>query len=199
MRGRGDGPVTAVEVGDGNLNQVFIVTARGSGRPGLVLKQALPYLRVAGEGWPLTQERMRFETQSLLLYNEIAPERAPRVHARDADQSWVAMEYLDGHRIMRDAVVNGDDLDGIGRDVGDFVAALSFRTSEMSLDAPSKRALAVTYSNPALCRLQEEFVFTNPFFDSPENRSSPELDAAVRSVCSARRSRWPSPPPRPTT
>lgn len=60
----GNGEVTAEEVGDGNLNQVFIVRVAAAGGTGIVLKQALPYLRVAGEGWPLTRERMRFETQS---------------------------------------------------------------------------------------------------------------------------------------
>lgn len=67
-----DAPMHAREVGDGNLNQVFIV-ANGTSDKSLVVKQALPYLRVAGESWPLTRERMRFETQALLKHNEVAP------------------------------------------------------------------------------------------------------------------------------
>ena len=38
------------EVGDGNLNLVFIVTSRAGG---VVVKQALPYVRLVGESWPL--------------------------------------------------------------------------------------------------------------------------------------------------
>ena len=38
------------EVGDGNLNLVFIVT---SSEAGVVVKQALPYVRLVGESWPL--------------------------------------------------------------------------------------------------------------------------------------------------
>lgn len=49
----GPGALTATEVGDGNLNQVFIVANAAGER--VVLKQALPYLRVAGESWPLTR------------------------------------------------------------------------------------------------------------------------------------------------
>ena len=49
-----DGPPAAWrvrEVGDGNLNLVFIV----EGRTGSVcVKQALPYVRVAGPGWPMS-------------------------------------------------------------------------------------------------------------------------------------------------
>ena len=52
-----DADLHAREVGDGNLNQVFIVQSRspdGTPNGSVVLKQALPYLRVAGESWPLT-------------------------------------------------------------------------------------------------------------------------------------------------
>lgn len=181
LRAVGIGEVTAVEVGDGNLNQVFIATADEPER-GVVVKQALPYLRVAGEGWPLTLERMRLETQSLLLYNTIVPSFAPVVYDHSHEQSWVAMEYLSRHRVMRQAVIDGSDLEGVGRDVGGFIAAVVYTTSEMSLDAPSKRALALEYSNPALCQMQEQFVYTNPFFLSPENVWNVALDADVHAV-----------------
>ena len=41
------------EVGDGNINFVYIVEGP---RGGLVLKQGLPYIRIAPD-WPLTQAR----------------------------------------------------------------------------------------------------------------------------------------------
>jgi 5-methylthioribose kinase len=46
------------EVGDGNLNLVFIV----EGPDGSVcVKQALPYVRAAGPSWPMSLERAFFE------------------------------------------------------------------------------------------------------------------------------------------
>ena len=42
------------EVGDGNLNLVFIVKG---GKGGLAVKQALPYVRLVGESWPLPLSR----------------------------------------------------------------------------------------------------------------------------------------------
>ena len=42
------------EVGDGNLNLVFIVTGP-EGK--LCVKQALPYVRLVGESWPLPLSR----------------------------------------------------------------------------------------------------------------------------------------------
>jgi 5-methylthioribose kinase len=49
------------EVGDGNLNLVFIVEdARGGS---IVLKQALPYVRLVGPGWPMTPDRATREAE----------------------------------------------------------------------------------------------------------------------------------------
>src|SRR5262249_50007481 len=55
------------EVGDGNLNLVFIV--RGT-TGSVCVKQALPYVRVAGAAWPMTLERAFFEAS---YYSAIAP------------------------------------------------------------------------------------------------------------------------------
>ena len=52
------------EVGDGNLNLVFIVT---SGAAGVVVKQALPYVRLVGESWPLPLDRAHFEHEALKI------------------------------------------------------------------------------------------------------------------------------------
>jgi 5-methylthioribose kinase len=50
------------EVGAGNLNLVFIVT---SGAAGVVVKQALHYVRLVGESWPLPLDRAHFEHEAL--------------------------------------------------------------------------------------------------------------------------------------
>ena len=100
-----DADLTVKEVGDGNLNLVFIVSSRAEsgkqagapGQPGartgqsVIAKQALNYLRVAGESWPLTRERMRFESQAMQLYNGSAPGWCPRsttTTRRCASWSW---------------------------------------------------------------------------------------------------------------
>src|SRR5271157_4980557 len=64
--------LTVKEVGDGNLNLVFIVANRDEPAQDVIAKQALNYLRVAGESWPLTRERMRSESQAMQTYARIA-------------------------------------------------------------------------------------------------------------------------------
>ena len=59
------------EVGDGNLNLVFIV----SGTKGaVVVKQALPYLRCVGEAWALPLERAYFENEALTEQAKFVPD-----------------------------------------------------------------------------------------------------------------------------
>lgn len=46
---------SVTEIGDGNLNLVFrLVDEDGQS---LIVKQALPYVRMVGEGWPMTPTR----------------------------------------------------------------------------------------------------------------------------------------------
>ena len=93
------------EVGDGNLNLVFVVSDPAEPARAVIVKQALNYLRVAGESWPLTRERMRFESQAMLLYNELCPGLVPRVYDSDEEMSLMVMEFLGSHEIMRKALV----------------------------------------------------------------------------------------------
>jgi 5-methylthioribose kinase len=175
-------PLSAVEVGDGNLNQVFIITAQdGSGRSA-VAKQALPYLRVAGESWPLTLERMRFETQALLLHNELSPQRAPEVYDHDAEMSLVIMEHLGNHEIMRKPLVARQRFPLFVDHITTFMARTLFFTSDLYLTGMEKKEMQKKYINPDLCKMQEDFVYSNPYMDSDDNKWNPVIDKEVKAV-----------------
>jgi len=176
------GDLVAREVGDGNLNLVFIVTPPDKPNEGVVLKQALPYLRVAGDSWPLTRERMRFETQALLLHNELAPGLAPAVYDHDDEMSLVVMEYLGRHEVMRKPLVRRVRFPLFSEHIATFMARTLFFTSDLYLSGPAKKELQAKFINPQLCKIQEDFVFTNPYMDSPENKWNPLIDAEVRAV-----------------
>jgi 5-methylthioribose kinase len=98
-------PCLIKEVGDGNLNLVFILNSGTDEKYSFVIKQALPYLRVVGDSWPLTRFRMRIESGALMLYNRLVPGLAPEVYDYDDDMSFVAMEFLGKHDVMRKPLV----------------------------------------------------------------------------------------------
>ena len=77
------------EVGDGNLNLVFVLRGPAGA---VVVKQALPYLRLAGEGWPLPLSRAFFEYHALTRQAERAPGAVPQVHHFDEAQALIVME-----------------------------------------------------------------------------------------------------------
>lgn len=172
----------SVEVGDGNLNLVFIVTHPGKPGEAVVVKQALPYLRVAGDSWPLTRERMRFEAQALLLYNELTPGLAPQVYHYDEEMSLVVMEYLGNHQVMRKPLVARQRFPKFADQISTFLANILFKTSDLYRTGLDKKTLQAQYINPHLCKIQEDFVFTNPYMESHENKWNPEIDPEVQAV-----------------
>ncbi len=177
------GNLNADEIGDGNLNQVFIVreAENESGRA-IIVKQALTYLKVAGESWPLTRERMRFETQALLKHNELAPGLAPEVYDHDEEMSVVVMEYLGEHEVMRKPLVERRRFPDFPEHISTFLARTLFFTSDMYLSGVEKKEMQKSFINPQLCEIQEDFVYTNPYMESEENKWNPLIDAEVQAI-----------------
>ncbi|MGE5140897.1 MAG: S-methyl-5-thioribose kinase, partial [Rudaea sp.] len=177
-----DAQIKTREVGDGNLNLVFILDNEKDPTQTVVLKQALPYLRVAGDSWPLTRERMRFETNALLLYNQLTPGLAPEVYDHDEEMSLVVMENLNKHDIMRKPLVARHRFPHFVDHITTFMSRVLFLTSDLYLTGVEKKALQAQYINPHLCKIQEDFVYSNPYMESPENKWNPLIDAEVQAV-----------------
>ena len=45
-----------------------------------------------------------------------------------------------------------------------------------------KKHLAVEFSNPELCKITEDLVFTDPFFDHDSNDYEPELQTDIEAI-----------------
>lgn len=174
--------LTVEEVGDGNLNMVFIVRNAEKTQEKAILKQALTYLRVAGESWPLTRDRMRFEIQALLKYNEICPSLVPIVYDSDVEMSVVIMEFLDQHEVMRKPMVAGKRFPNFVNQITTYLVNSLFFTSDLYLTGMEKKELQKKFINPDLCKLQEDFVYTNPYMESEENNWNSLLDKEVEEV-----------------
>ncbi|WP_202294121.1 S-methyl-5-thioribose kinase [Mesorhizobium sp. 131-2-1] len=166
------------EVGDGNLNLVFIVEGD---KGAVVVKQALPYVRLVGDSWPLPLKRSFFEYHALTRQQARAPGSVPAIHHFDESQALIVMEYLSPHIILRRALIEGRQLPNIARDIGLFMARTLFRGSDLSMVTRERKAdLALFADNVELCDITENLVFTDPYFDAKMNRhTSPQLDGLV--------------------
>ncbi len=169
------------EVGDGNLNLVFIV--EGATKT-LIVKQALPYVRLVGESWPLPLKRSYFEYHALCRQQQRDPGRVPEVIHFDEPQALIAMEFFSPHVILRQSLINGARHQDLALHIGRFMARTLFRGSDLCLPAKERKAdLQLFAGNVELCDITESLVFTEPYFDADQNRhTTPQLDSLVASL-----------------
>ena len=169
------------EVGDGNLNLVFIVEGP---KGAVVVKQALPYVRLVGDSWPLPLKRSFFEYHALSRQAERDPGMVPEIFHFDAGQAIIVMEFLSPHIILRRALIAGQELPKIAKDLGRFLARTLFRGSDLCLATKLRKSdLALFADNVALCDITESLVFSDPYYDAKLNRhTSPQLDGIVKEL-----------------
>lgn len=169
---------TVEEVGDGNLNLVFIIS--DSVGKSVVLKQALPYVRLVGPGWPMTPHRATKEANALLTHAALTPELVPITYFYDQSRFIIGMENLSAFRVWRGALMEGLKHEGVAGDMGRYVAHVAFGTSVLGVDAEKHKGLLASAVNPELCKITEDLVFTEPHDDIGRNAVLPanEADAA---------------------
>jgi 5-methylthioribose kinase len=171
---------TVSEVGDGNLNLVFIVKGASGG---LAVKQALPYVRLVGESWPLPLSRAHYEHLALVHQARLAPGLVPAVIHHDETLALTAMELLEPHIIMRKGLVAGTCYPRFVEHITTFVARTLFFSSDLALTAAEKKqGIAAFAGNHALCKITEDLIFTDPYRVAEQNRwTQPYLDATAAS------------------
>ena len=157
----------AEEIGDGNLNLIFRVL--GEGDSSVIAKQALPYLRVVGESWPLTVERARIEADALALQNRVTPGLVPKLLGYDADRKAVVMEDLRSFEVWRAGLNAQRDYPQAAADVGRFCGQLFMHTSNLLCAPDDWKGLLARSVNPELCAITEDLVFTAPYIDAASN------------------------------
>jgi len=169
------------EIGDGNLNFVFLITSSSDRSKQLIVKQAVPYLRCVGESYPLSKERMTYEIRSLERFAQLSP-HIPKIYYSDEEMSVLIMEYLSSHIIMRKGMIESIEYPKFAEHISSFLANSLFKTSSLYLSSADKRTLISQFiANSELCKLTEDFVFTAPFMEDETNAALPELsDLAER-------------------
>ncbi len=169
------------EVGDGNLNLVFILSGPG-GAPGMVLKQALPYVRLVGPDWPMTPDRAAKEANALRVHGRLAPGLVPTLYDYDAERYVIAMEDLSDHAVWRHALNRGERHEGAAADVGVYVGEVAFGTSVFGMDPHEEKAALAAAVNPQLCEITEDLVLTEPTRPAQRNSCLPANEADAREL-----------------
>jgi 5-methylthioribose kinase len=167
------------EVGDGNLNLVFIVKGPSGG---VAVKQALPYVRLVGESWPLPLSRAHYEHMALSEQARLTGKLVPEILHYDETLALIVMELLEPHIIMRRGMIAATIYPKFADDISTFMAQTLYFTSDLALTAEKKKAMIAAFAgNTALCKITEDLIFTDPYRVAELNRwTSPQLDGFAR-------------------
>ena len=168
------------EVGDGNLNLVFVVEGKSAT---IIVKQALPYVRVIGDSWPLSLKRAFFEHETLNRQAKRDPGSVPQIYYFDKEQAIIAMEMLSPHVILRKKLIAGEYVNGLGKTLGNFCARTAFRGSDLSLPTNEKKKdTALFQGNVELMAITENLVFTDPYFEAEMNHHTQGLEPVIEKL-----------------
>lgn len=161
------------EIGDGNLNMVFRIWQPGTDKS-VIVKQSLPHARIdTSIHAPL--ERATIESEMLVLHDKNCPGLAPRIYDYDRDMYAIVMEDLSDHIVCRYGLMQGNVYPKLAEHMGEFLAKSLFFTSDLYMDPLEKKELQKKFVNPDLCKITEDLVFTNPYYDADNNRIDPEI------------------------
>lgn len=171
---------SVTEIGDGNLNLVFrLVDEDGQS---LIVKQALPYVRMVGEGWPMTPTRAQKEAHSLKVHHGLTPDLVVEVYEYDPEQFVIAMEDLSDHGVWRSVLNEGGVTNGAAEALGRYVANVAYSTSVLGRDRGEVAAEIAHTQNPELCTITEDLVFTEPIYDIGRNSVLPQNEDDAKAL-----------------
>jgi len=172
--------VLAREIGDGNINMIYEVYSQAEPERSLLIKQALPTIRLTG--WPLTLDRMRIEARYYAVAGQYVPRLLPKIYVYDPDMALIVMENLNRHLIMRKGLIQRRRYPRFAEDMGHFLAQVLYHTSDLHLDGEAKKALVKEFINPELCKITENLVFTEPYIEHENNHWNERITPQVRAL-----------------
>lgn len=157
-----DAEFESSEIGDGNLNLVFRIKDIKNNKS-IIIKQALPYVRAAGEDWPLDVGRGEIEKRILEIEYELTDGLVPKVYLFDNEMYCMVMEDLSDYIIMRYGLLKYENYPNFAEQITDFMVKTLLLTSDVVMEHKAKKKSVESFINPQLCEITEDLVYTEPF------------------------------------
>ena len=157
-----DEPTACTEIGDGNINYVFRVRSLRDGHS-VIVKQADRLLRTSGR--PLDMYRNKIEAAILKLEGELAPGLVPEVYYYDEVMAATSMEDVSDYKNLRKELAANRVYSHLSENISAFMADTLLPTTDLVLDAEEKKRRVKFFTNPELCKITEDLVLTEPYYD----------------------------------
>ena len=168
------------EIGDGNLNTVYRVSDAARPERSVVLKHAPPYIKILGPEYPLSIERLTYESRALDIYNQFARGTVPELYYFDAETAVIAMEDLRDAQVLRADLIAGRVDTGIAEQVGRFMGIVHSRTYVENLDSTTVQHYRQQFANTTMQSITADYVFTFPYTEHETNFWTPGLEPDVQ-------------------
>lgn len=150
------------EIGDGNINYVFRVWDEDT-QESIIIKQADILLRSSGR--PLDIDRSRIEAEALKQQWQLSSGFTPKVYQYDPIMCAIVMEDLSDHQLMRTALLKIQIFPLFAEHISSFLVNTLLPTTDLVMESANKKALVKKFINMDLCKISEDLVFTEPFFN----------------------------------
>lgn len=168
------------EIGDGNLNFVYRVFDAMHPEHSLVLKQAPPYIKILGPNYPLSPERLTYESRALEIHNRLASGVVPAQYYFDSENAVIAMEDLQGYHLLRDELIEGNVKEAISEQIGRFMGIVHSQTHVKNLDSGSENKYKMEFANAVMQAITADYVFTLPYTEHATNFYTNGLEPDVK-------------------
>jgi len=168
------------EIGDGNLNTVYRVSDAERPERSIILKHAPPYIKILGPDYPLSTERLTFESRALDLYNRLASGSVPVQDDFDVDAAVIGMEDLRDAHVLRDDLIAGTADTAIAEQVGQFMGIVHSQTYVDNIGNATAQHYRQQFANVTMQAITADYVFTFPFTEHKTNFWTPGLDPDVQ-------------------
>lgn len=155
----------AQEIGDGNINYVFKVIGKKSGKS-IVIKQADKFLRSSGR--PLDLYRNKIEAEILEIEGNLAPNYVPKIYNYNEEMFALAMEDISEYKNLRKELMRGKTYDHFASNISTFLAKTLLPTTDLVMDRHEKKEKVKLFTNIELCDISEDLVFTEPYYNYKE-------------------------------
>ena len=164
------------EIGDGNLNYVFRIKDKETGRS-IIIKQAGESLRI-DENMKLSTDRGRIEAKILGIQEGYAPGLVPKVYLYDAVMCAMLMEDMVGHTMMRTGLINHETYPMFSEHISTFLVNSLLLSTDVVMNHKEKKENVKSFINPDLCEISEDLVYSEPFinYNNRNNVFAPNAD-----------------------
>ncbi len=159
---RQDEELEVEEIGDGNINYVFRVVSKES-KKSIVIKQADAFLRSSGR--PLDLHRNKIEAKVLKIQDKLTKCLVPKIYYYDEKMYALSMEDISECKNLRKELLKGKTFENLSEEITSFIVDTSLAMTDLVMDRQEKKELVSLFTNPQLCDISEDLVFTEPYWD----------------------------------